>query len=752
MKKILLLTAFAIVAGMAAANAQNVNIPDPAFKNYLLNNPAINTNGDNEIQESEAAAFTGTIYYNGQGSSPISDLTGIAAFTALTRLEVPYNSLDTLYLSANTALTYLDCSYNILSALDVNANSALTYLNCSHNTGSSTAMGENDNGNSGIYTYTGLYSLSVGGCTALTYLDCSYNSLTTLDLNGNSVLTYLNCAYNVHSFIAYLGYIEDEDNFDLGMNALSISNCTALDTLICRGNGLDTLNVSTNTALTYLDCSHNGTFETSSYSGDFLGYQASESYTPTLVSLEIGGATALTYLNCSGNHLYSLDISANAALVYLDCSENGGYSYSNYGGGSFGGDGSSSNYTGFLNSLNTTGAMALAHLDCSGNALSALDVSSNTALTYLNCSDNRGHHIDTYYGYWDNYNDVYNEYYTPHLLSLNMKNGNNALLEGQNFNATSNSYLGCIKVDDMAYAQSNWSGSVDATASFSEEECPANDEIAVTVATENNVPAEITTDMGTLQMTAIVTPGVFTQQVSWSIVPVSGYASVSEGGLVTALENGTVYAKAVSVINPDKSDSMLITISSQISVSIATANNAPAAITEDLGTLQMTAIVLPADTNQQVTWSVVPDYDDIIPGNAAVSENGLITALGNGSVVVKAQSILNPNRSDSMLIYIEGQIPDGINGPEPSANNHFSLYPNPNKGNFVLESEASGTGSYTVMITNVLGQEVYAQMAKASGDKLRIEITAGDLAPGTYSLALSKDGERIAVKKFMVMR
>ena len=40
---------------------QNVYIPDANFKNYLVNNSAINTNGDGEIQVSEASAFTDTI-------------------------------------------------------------------------------------------------------------------------------------------------------------------------------------------------------------------------------------------------------------------------------------------------------------------------------------------------------------------------------------------------------------------------------------------------------------------------------------------------------------------------------------------------------------------------------------------------------------------------------------------------------------------------------------------------------------------
>ena len=56
---------------------QNVNIPDAIFKNYLVNNTAINTNGDSEIQLIEASSYTGTINCGWQN---ISDLTAHLLF------------------------------------------------------------------------------------------------------------------------------------------------------------------------------------------------------------------------------------------------------------------------------------------------------------------------------------------------------------------------------------------------------------------------------------------------------------------------------------------------------------------------------------------------------------------------------------------------------------------------------------------------------------------------------------------------
>ena len=57
MKKLLLILLCLPFIGFG----QNVNIPDANFKAYLVGNTDINTNGDAEIQVSEAATFNDTI-------------------------------------------------------------------------------------------------------------------------------------------------------------------------------------------------------------------------------------------------------------------------------------------------------------------------------------------------------------------------------------------------------------------------------------------------------------------------------------------------------------------------------------------------------------------------------------------------------------------------------------------------------------------------------------------------------------------
>ena len=109
---------------------QIVNIPYVNFKKYLVGNKAINTNGDREIQVSEASAFTDTIDCINWN---ISNLKGIEAFSALTYLACPGNELTSLDVSKNTALTYLYCYSNQLTSLDVSKNTALSGLYCGGN-------------------------------------------------------------------------------------------------------------------------------------------------------------------------------------------------------------------------------------------------------------------------------------------------------------------------------------------------------------------------------------------------------------------------------------------------------------------------------------------------------------------------------------------------------------------------------------------------------------------------------------------
>ncbi len=140
-----------------------VTIPDANFKAYLVGNTAINTNGDTEIQCSEATAYTGGINCN---NLSIADLTGIEAFTNIVSLRCDNNQLASLDVSSNTALTYLSFGINQITAINLSNNTALTELYASNNL---------------------LTSLDVSNNTSLAKILCHSNSLTYLNVaNGNN--------------------------------------------------------------------------------------------------------------------------------------------------------------------------------------------------------------------------------------------------------------------------------------------------------------------------------------------------------------------------------------------------------------------------------------------------------------------------------------------------------------------------------------------------------------------------------------
>jgi hypothetical protein len=130
MKKNLLVLTTCLFLGLFSAFTQNINIPDVNFKNYLIGNTLINTDGNSEISVAEAQNFTGTISATSLG---INDLTGIEAFVNITILEVYTNNLTSLDISNNINLNRLHCANNQITTLNVSAIPTLTQVFCYNN-------------------------------------------------------------------------------------------------------------------------------------------------------------------------------------------------------------------------------------------------------------------------------------------------------------------------------------------------------------------------------------------------------------------------------------------------------------------------------------------------------------------------------------------------------------------------------------------------------------------------------------------
>ncbi|MEP5617510.1 MAG: leucine-rich repeat protein, partial [Flavobacteriaceae bacterium] len=464
----------------------------------LSNNPMLENLicSDNALAGLDVSNNTNLLSLN-CSVNPIFNL-DVSNNTALTSLYCVGNSLTSLDVSNNQALDDLRCYFNELTSLDVSNNPALTELRGYNNQLSSLNVANGNNtaimvfetmnnpnlnciqvddptysttnwtnidtaasfstdcsfvyipdtnfktalvNNTAINTdndaeisyaeasaFSGTLdvpSLNIADLTGiaafvnLTNLDCSNNALTSLDVSNNINLTFLGCSNNALTSLDLSANVDLEELTCIfnALTSLDVSNSTVLRSLYCNTNNLTGLDVSNNTVLESLVCGNN----------PLAGLDISNN--PALVTLECGGATLtdldisnninLTELICLGNVLTGLDVSNNTELGYLDCSAN------------------------TLSSLDVSNNPVLENLNCSENDLTALDVSNNPNLFDLNCEQNG-------------------------LTSLNVANGNNTAIT--DFDATNNSDLNCIQVDDVAYSTNNWTN-IDATASFSVS-CP----------------------------------------------------------------------------------------------------------------------------------------------------------------------------------------------------------------------------------------------------------------------------------------
>ncbi|MNK72626.1 Internalin-J precursor [compost metagenome] len=423
-----------------------VYIADTGLKAYLVGRADINTNNDNEIQASEALAFTGIIEYVNKG---LTDATGVEAFVNITKLFLYNNNLTTLNVTKNTALTHLDLGKNQLVNLDVSKNTSLVDLFCFEN--QLTALNVTQNTklkNLACYTNQ-IASLDVSKNIELLDFRCFENQLTSLDVTKNTLLTSLDVGSNqltvfdVSKNIALTGLRCNNNK----LTSFDISKNTVLSGLICIQNQLTSLNLKNgnNAILTTLWTQNNPSLtciqvdnvaNANSYTtagnwqkdataiyntncdpivnipdANFKSYLLSVSSINTNGDneIQVSEATAftgtidcsnrniaslvgieafvkLTNLFCSGNQLTSLDVSKNTALDRLNCFNNQitALDVSKNVALTF-----LSSTTNPIKTLNVSKNTLLTILYCGNNQLTALDISKNTALKELSCHINQ---------------------------------------------------------------------------------------------------------------------------------------------------------------------------------------------------------------------------------------------------------------------------------------------------------------------------------------------------------------------------
>lgn len=165
----------------------------------------------------------------------------------------------------------------------------------------------------------------------------------------------------------------------------------------------------------------------------------------------------ITNLSCSNNQLTDLDVSQNTKLTALTSTNNA------------------------FTSLDVSSLSELTTLFLGSNDLTSLDVSQNTKLVFLEVQNNPIAELDLSNNPQLRRIRAYNTSLTTldlsantaiddirlennSLESLDLRNGNNAAIT--TFDLTGNPFLSCISVDDVAYAEANFTA-IDEVANFS---------------------------------------------------------------------------------------------------------------------------------------------------------------------------------------------------------------------------------------------------------------------------------------------
>lgn len=174
--------------------------------------------------------------------------------------------------------------------------------------------------------------------------------------------------------------------------------------------------------------------------------------------------------------------------------------------------------------------------------------------------------------------------------------------------------------------------------------------------TGNNGTSSISSDDGTLQLTATVSPANATNKaVTWSISNGTGQATINSSGLVTAVSNGTATARATAIDGSGVHSIIVITISGQIipvtGITVKS-ESGQTIISVNKGSLQLIADVQPLNaTNKSVTWSIAGGT-----GQASVSITGLVTAYTDGTVTAVVNSADGSAISGIIEITISNQV------------------------------------------------------------------------------------------------
>ncbi|MGY3793472.1 immunoglobulin-like domain-containing protein [Aquimarina sp. 433] len=295
-------------------------------------------------------------------------------------------------------------------------------------------------------------SIDLSNNPKLRELEIDDNVLTTLDLTNNPALQELILNDNDLQTLdltqnTLLKILDLEDNFNL--NSIDLTNNVLLEYLILSDTNLSTIDLSKNVALkdlefddpkiAHIDLSHNILLEDIEFDG-----------APELESVDLTGLTKLDYFYIEESKLSSIDFSTNIALTELEFYDTAVTRID------FSNNVSLEDIYISDNTLLTEVIFSnqtypnLDYISAENTQLESIDVSNLLVLNELNISNTKVKRLDL------SSNPAMDELYASNaqLEFLNVQNGNNSNFT--DFEIDGNPNLFCVQVDDVDYANANF--------------------------------------------------------------------------------------------------------------------------------------------------------------------------------------------------------------------------------------------------------------------------------------------------------
>ena len=275
--------------------------------------------------------------------------------------------------------------------------------------------------------------------------------------------------------------------------------------------------------------------------------------------------------------------------------------------------------------------------------------------------------------------------------------------------------------------------------------------IGLVVATQGNVPAVITTNGGTLQMVDTVFPATANQNVTWSIVPGTGMATISGTGLVTAVSNGTAYAKAIAVQDTTVMDSLMITISNQVAAPPTVVTLPATNISSSGATLNGSVNANTLLTNVSFDWGLTSAYGNniaavppTVSGTNDTAVQAVLTGLQSYTTYhfrIKGVNLAGTSAGEDLIFTTLQGV--GVNEKEPLK---IEVYPVPNDGHFNISVSSSTETSCKLDIYNNLGLKVLGTSTITVNGNTVMPVDLGSLPGGVYTIILGNTSGRFERK------